>query len=118
MDILLRFMLILGICLYFIILIYLIKNQHLNLKYTLVWFSLGLILIIITVFPNLVSLISILLGIHSDVNSVFLLLFFCILIIMMQLTAIISRYNLKVRKMVQKQALTEYKIRRFLDKMN
>lgn len=117
MDILLHFMLIVGICLYFIILIYLVRSQNLNLKYTLVWFSLGLILLIITIFPSIVSIISMLLGIHSDVNSVFLLLFFFMLIIMMQLTAIISRYNIKVRKMAQKQALIEYKIRKFIDKI-
>lgn len=117
MNSLLHIMLIVGICLYFIILISLIRREQLNLKYTLVWFSLGLLLLIITIFPKIISIISIILGIHSDVNSVFLILFFFILVIVMQLTAIISRNNLRVRRMAQKHALMDYRIRRFIDKI-
>ncbi len=114
MDILLRIMLISGIFFYFIILLYLIREGQLNLKYTLIWFTLGFILFVIAVFPEIVLYTGKLLGIYSEVNTIFLLLFFVILIILMQLTAIISRYNLRVRKIAQKYAINDYKLRNLL----
>ena len=114
MDILLRIMLTSGIFFYFIILLYLIREGQLNLKYTLIWFTLGFILFVVAVFPEIVSYTGKLLGIYSEVNTIFLLLFFVILIILMQLTAIISRYNLRVRKIAQKYAINDYKLRNLL----
>lgn len=112
MDILLRIMLISGIFFYFIILLYLIREGQLNLKYTLIWFTLGFILFVVAVFPEIVSYTGKLLGIYSEVNTIFLLLFFAVLVILMQLTAIISRYNIRVRTIAQKSALNEYRIRK------
>ena len=116
MDILLRIMLILGIIFYFIILLYLIRGGQLNLKYTLIWFTVGFILLIVAVFPKIISVVGRLLGIHSEVNTIFLLLFFAILIILMQLTAIISRNNLRVRAIAQKNSINDYKIRELVKK--
>ena len=94
----------------FIITRYLVKKK-LNLKYTLAWFATVVVLLILAIFPQLVTLLSNLIGIETPVNTVFLFALIFILIILFTLTAIVSHINVRIYSLTQKQAILEKRVR-------
>lgn len=107
----LRIAILIGIVVYFFILIMLLRQKRLNLKYTLLWLFSGLMMLVLSVFPQLLSGITNLLGIQLQSNALFAILFFCGMIILMSLTSIISRQNESIKQLVQHMALLEKRVR-------
>ena len=93
------------------ILVYYLVRKKLNLKYTLVWLITVTLLLVLSIFPSLIIVVSKLLDIADPVNGIFLLAILFILIIVLTLTAIVSHMNNKVYRLAQKQALLEKRIR-------
>lgn len=93
------------------ILIYYLVRKKLNLKYTLVWLVTVTTLLVLSIFPSIIIVVSDLLNIADPVNAVFLFAILFILIIVLTLTAIVSHMNNKVYRLAQKQALLEKRIR-------
>lgn len=108
----LRLSLILGLIIYFMILVQLIKKNKLDLKYTLLWLFSGIVLLLIAIFPNIIIFIIKFLGIVELTNGLFLLVIFFILIIMMSITGIVSKMKNDNRKLIQKNALLEKRVRK------
>lgn len=111
MSEILQIFLIVGILIYFYILLVLIKTRTLLLKYTLLWIFSGLIMLIAAVFPNIMECITHFLGVISVTNGLFALILFFILIILMSITGIVSNMKEKDKQLVQKCALFEKRIR-------
>ena len=107
----LRIALLLGIVLYFVILFLLLRKKTLSLRYSLLWLFSGVIMLIFTLFPQLLSAITLLLGIEVQSNALFAILFFCVLMILMSVTAIISRQNEYIKRLVQYTGMLEKRIR-------
>ena len=107
----LRIALLLGIALYFVILFLLLRKKTLSLRYSLLWLFSGVIMLIFTLFPQLLSAITLLLGIEVQSNALFAILFFCVLMILMSVTAIISRQNEYIKRLVQYTGMLEKRIR-------
>ena len=84
-----------------------VKKRTLDLKYTLAWFFLILVLVIIDIFPGIMVALSSLLGIGTPSNMLFLFGFILLLVIIYTLTAAISKLSDNVRAMAQKIALLE-----------
>ena len=66
-----RIILLVGILLYILLIIYLMKKGRMSLKYSLVWFLTGLVLLLCAIFPQAIGYVAKLLGIYSEVNGVF-----------------------------------------------
>lgn len=111
MNEVLRISLILGMLLYFYILLFLIRRRMLLLKYTLLWIFSGLIMLVIVIFPNVIISITRLLGIVDVTNGLFALLLFFILIILISITGIVSNMKEKNRQLIQQCALLEKRVR-------
>lgn len=111
MNIVLQISLLLGIFLYFNILIYLIKKKKLNLKYSLLWIFSGLAMLFIAIFPNVMISIIKLLGIVDITNGLFLLVLFFVIVILMSITAIVSKMKEKNKELVQQCAMLEKRVR-------
>lgn len=107
----LRISLIIGILIYFYILFYLIKRKSLNLKYTLLWIFSGIVMFLITIFPGIMNFITNFLGIVDMTNGLFMVLIFCIILILMSITSIVSKMNEKNKELIQKCALLEKRVR-------
>jgi len=103
--------LVLGILLYFFILLFLIKRRTLLLKYTLLWIFSGIIMLIVAVFPKIMISITHFLGVVEVTNGVFALILFFMLIILMSITSIVSNMKEKNKQLIQKCALFEKRIR-------
>lgn len=113
-----RIILLVGVVLFLVIIIILMRKKKLSLKYSLVWFLTGLILLVCAVFPQLVSQITQLIGIYSEVNAVFFIGACFLLMIILFLTSVASGLNDRVGKLTQNQALLEKRIRDLEEALN
>lgn len=86
----------------------LIKKNKLELKYAFSWLFLELGILIITLIPNLLNVISKVLGIYNEINMLFFLGFVFIILVIFSLTMSLSRNSERVRKMAQEIALNSY----------
>ncbi len=107
----LRVTLIIAVICYFIIILYLLKQRALNLKYTLLWLLSGAVLGILVVYPELLGYIIRILGIEDNMNGLFSICIGFMLMIMMALTSIASRQNVKIRQLVQEIGILDKRIR-------
>ena len=90
----------------------LLKKKDLNLKYTLLWILSGCVMLLLAVFPGILNWMATLLGIFEPTNALFATIFFCIIIILMSLTAIVSKQNERIKRLIQSQALLEKRVRK------
>ena len=111
MNATLRIAALLAIVLYFSLLFYLLKNKSLHLKYTLLWMLSGLIMLFFILSPSKLDKLASLVGIYEPANALFAIMIFCILIILMSLTAIVSKMNERIKKLTQSLGLLEEAIR-------
>ena len=116
MSIELRITLILGVLAYLTGIIFLLSRKRINLKYSLLWMFSALILLLLAVFPQIVTLISNLIGIQSPVNAVFLFFIFCIILLLISLTSIVSKQSNEIKRLIQQLAILEKEIKEKIDK--
>lgn len=101
---------LLAIIFYYMILLYLLKKKSLHLKYTLLWIFVGFLMLILVLFPQLLHIFASLVGIYGDTNALFAVAFFCTTMILMSLTAIVSKISGRIRQMNQYIALLEKRL--------
>lgn len=114
----LRISLIIGVILYFIIVGYFLKSKKLLLKYMLSWLVLGVAMALLIAFPGMLEWITGLLGIVTPMYGLFIICIFFILVIMISLTAIISRQSERMRSLSQYTAMLEERIRKIEEGKN
>lgn len=107
----LQIVLIIAIVVYFIIILYFLKNKALELKYTLIWLVAGGVMLILVAFPESMSLISGMLGIQSNMNGLYIALISFMIMILMTLTSIVSRHAYKTKVLIQEMAILEKRVR-------
>lgn len=96
---------------YFVVILYYLKKQMLELKYTLIWLVAGIVMGAMILFPGLLVWFRNLLGIESNMNALYMLCFAFIIMILMTLTSIVSRQALKIRTLIQELSMLEKRIR-------
>jgi len=107
----LQIAMLVAIGIYFLVVFQLLKRKNLNLKYTLLWLFSGVIMLMLAVFPQILNWLAALAGVYTPTNALFAFMFFCVIIILMSLTAIVSKLNEKCKKLVQSLALMEKRVR-------
>ncbi len=116
MSLTLQLSMIAAELIYFAVILYFLKKKTLSLKYTLIWLIGGLIMLILTIWPMLMVKIVRLFGVQDQMNGLFSMLFFFILMIIMSLTSIVSKQSDKIRSLTQETALLEKRIRELEDR--
>lgn len=106
-----QIIMLLAVVCYFVLLILLLRKKMLNLKYGLLWIFSGVLMLILAIFPGILNSFSRLVGIASPTNALFAVILFCVMIILMSLTAIVSGLNNKVKRLAQAIALLENRLR-------
>ena len=96
---------------YFIIILYYLKRKMLELRYTLIWLVVGLVMGIMIYFPELLVRFVRILGIESNMNGLYILCIAFIIMILMTLTSIVSRQQMKIRILIQELSMTEKRVR-------
>lgn len=107
----LKWLLVIGIVIYFMIVFNLLKKKRLQLKYSLLWLVMGIIMALLVLFPGLLNLLCNLFGIVGTMNGLFCFSIGFILMLLMALTSIVSRQSSRITRLVQENALLEKKIR-------
>ncbi|MBQ6886186.1 MAG: DUF2304 domain-containing protein [Lachnospiraceae bacterium] len=107
---LLRNILIIGIIIYFVIILVFLKNKRLELKYTLLWMLCGVIFAGMVIWPQLLTIIVHMVGIQDNMNGLFIIGFAFVIVIIMSLTSIVSRQSRKITILVQEIAILEKRI--------
>lgn len=102
----------------FIYMINMIRKRKLELKYALSWIIVIIVMLVVDIFPPILSFISFLFGIATPVNTLFLLGFIFSLVLIFVLTVAVSRLADKVRRLSQAAAISEEKINQLYEQMN
>lgn len=111
----LQITMLVAVGLYFLIVFRLLKKKTLNLKYTLLWLASGIIMLALAVFPQILGWFAAVVGIYEPTNALFAFMFFCVIIILMSITAIVSKLNEKSKRLIQSVALLEKRVRELED---
>lgn len=87
------------------IIVNMIRRKQLELSYALSWLAVGVGVLILDCFPNLLTWLSHNLGIANPMNMLFFLGFCFSLIIIFILTVTVSRMSNKIKQLAQEIAL-------------
>lgn len=112
----LRITLIIAVCCYFILILLFLKRKALELKYTLLWLLAGVVMGLFVIFPRLLVYLTKFLGIESTMNGLYVLGIGFMLVILMALTSIVSKQTMKIRALIQENAMLEKRLREMEEK--
>ncbi len=96
---------------YFIIILYYLKRKMLELKYTLIWLVAGVVMGIMIYIPELTVWFVHLIGMQDNMNGLYIMCLAFMMMILMTLTSIASRQQLKIRILIQEISMLEKRIR-------
>ena len=68
-------------------------------------------MLMLAVFPKILGWFAALVGIYDPTNALFAFMFFCVVIILLSITAIVSKLNEKSKQIIQSIALLEKRVR-------
>lgn len=96
---------ILLVFLLIMVIVSILKKGRINIKYSLVWFISILLVLILSLIPNCMALISNLLGFQTISNMIFAILIFLLIFISLSLTIIVSGQKEKIRLLIQEVSM-------------
>ena len=113
----LRLLLIFGAIALFGMIVYLIKHKKIEVKYSIIWLAFSATMILFAVFPYLVLVLGDISGVANPVNFIFMTLFVFILLILLSVSAVISGFSTKIKRLAQANALLEKRVRELEEKI-
>ena len=116
MSVTLRALLVVLSLVFFAAVVRLVARGRLQLKYSLLWMLLSIVMLLCALFPGLVARIAYLVGIQTPSNLVFLAGLGLLMVICMSLTIIVSWQTNDIRLLVQSVALLEKRVKELEDR--
>ena len=113
----LQILLIFGAMALFGMIVWLIKHKKIEVKYSIIWLAFSATMILFAIFPYLVLVLGDISGVANPVNFIFMTLFVFILLIMLSVSAVISGFSTKIKRLAQANALLEKRVRELEKKM-
>lgn len=107
----LRITLLIAVIVYFILILFYLKNKALELKYTLLWIFAGAAMLLMVIFPQILLLIKEMFGFADNMNALYVICFGFVIMLLMMLTSIVSRQANKVKILIQEIAILKKEIR-------
>ena len=89
-----------------------VRKEALDLKFALSWLAVGVIVLILDIFPGIMNYLVSLLGIELPVNMMFFFGFCCTLLLVFTLTVKVSKQAEQLKRLTQTIALLEENIRK------
>lgn len=108
----LQLLLIVGAVICTLFLLNLIKKYQLELKYTMLWLILMVVILSISIFPDLIGFLAKVMGIELPVNALFLFVSFCSFSILFSMTVSASRSATKIKQLSQELGLLKLEVSR------
>ena len=100
-----QFIIAVGVFIALAVIVNMIRRKNLELRYALAWLAVGVSVLVLDCFPNLIAWLSKQVGIVSPVNMLFFFGFCFSLIIIFTLTVAISRMSIRIKQLAQELAL-------------
>ena len=88
-----------------------IKKKNLELQYTISWLFLLFVILLVSIFPGILSWMSSVMGIELPINMVFFLGFVFTLLILYRLTEAASKMSREITSLTQKVALLDKELK-------
>lgn len=107
MNIKIQIIIAIGVLIALTVIVNMIRRKRLELRYALVWILVGVGILILDCFPELIGWISKQLGIASPVNMLFFMGFCFSLVIIFVLTMAMSRMSIRIKQLAQELAIYE-----------
>ncbi len=105
MDLKLQIIIAVIILVVLIFIINMIRKGQLVLKYALTWMFVGIGILILDLFPNLISDIAGLMGVGQPINILFFFGFCFALLLIFVLTVTVSKMSVQIKDLAQQVAL-------------
>jgi hypothetical protein len=97
---------VIGIILFLIILV-LVRRGHLQEKYSLIWFTIGLAVMVLGIFPRIIDKIGRMSGIRYPPILLLVIAVGVLLVLSLRLFIITSQNEVHIRKLLQQTAVLE-----------
>lgn len=85
-----------------------VRKSKLQIEYSIFWIVFSMLLIVVSIFPQIMIKLAQLIGFVSPANMVFLLVIFALMFKSFHLTLEISQLQYKIEELTQKIALEEH----------
>lgn len=105
MDLKLQIIIAVIILAVLVFIINMIRKGQLVLKYALTWMLVGIGILILDFFPNLISDIASLMGVGQPINILFFFGFCFALLLIFVLTVTVSKMSIQIKDLAQQIAL-------------
>lgn len=96
----------------------LVRRRKLNEEYSFLWLIIGIILVLITIFPESVSYISQLIGTELPINTLFFIGIIFLMLLGVFFSLKISVLSNRVKNLSQKIAILENSIKKLTEEKN
>ena len=93
-----------------IAIINLIRRGYLELRYSFLWLFVGVVVVGLAIFPEIMRGLSQILGIETPANTLFLIGFYFVLCLLMSMTVIVSRQYKRIKILGQEIAMLRQKV--------
>lgn len=110
MDIRMRLFIGIVMILAIIFVFHEIKKKQIDIRHSLVWLLVAVLLLLLDLFPALLEGMAAFLGFELPVNMLFFLGFVLSIVIIFSLSAKVSKLNGELKKLMQEEALLEKRI--------
>lgn len=87
-----------------------VRTGKADLRYTLIWLILGVVFLAFDMIPELQILVSQVLGINSSQNMLIFMSLGLILVLLFNLTLIVSQQTKRIERLIQENALLAWKV--------
>lgn len=110
MSITLKLSLVLFSIILITIITVLLSKDKIFIKYSFSWFFIALIILIVAIFPRILTWVQNIIGFESMVHMVIAIIFALLIYVIISLTVIISEQRKKITLLIQKVSTIESKI--------
>ena len=86
-----------------------VRKNKISIKYSLIWYAMCLILAILTIFPDLLGLITNAFGIQVASNLIFAIMIGGLFMITISLTIIVSIQKAQIKNLIQEISILKSK---------
>jgi len=110
MEIVLQVVLLCGTAIFSVYVINKVRINKLELQYTLIWLFTSMVFFILAIFPWLIERLALIIAVKDDVNALYLLIIFAILMILFSLTCSISDKSKDIQILIQEIGLLKNEV--------
>lgn len=107
----LQYLLVIGAVGLLLMILLLMKSGKLETKYSIIWLTFSRTMIIFAIFPQVVFILGDISRVKDPVHFIFLIMIIFILLILISVSAVISGFSNKIKKIAQASALLEKRVR-------